>query len=353
MKLKILMITGVIAYATAITLAANSTTQTAQALEARQDTTHAELYRFLETTRNSANEQGEALVYELSKTLISSDEFLIDSSIEDEATAAFIQSLADVALSQKSNGNTPREDLLKSLEGQSTQTEIPFAKQDEQEDQQVELTIALSALTNALSNITVSVEEVTQESDYTAVSPKNKDITDESIHDSAIIPTANAETTWTDEDLSEIALCQATSANVPDGVGNCNSKNRSYMRYTAVTSRTSAQYALLNGDSAYTDKTTGFRMVNGRYCIAVGSAYTTKIGTKIDLVMADGTIVRCILGDCKSDRDTDESHMYCIHDGSVAEFIVDYEYFNRNTERNPVNEALGIHCAIQKVVIIK
>ena len=61
-----------------------------------------------------------------------------------------------------------------------------------------------------------------------------------------------------------------------------------------INPKDSAQYALLNSDDAYTDKKTGFRMYQGRYCIAVGSGYTQKVGSKIDLVMEDGSIIQCV-----------------------------------------------------------
>lgn len=154
-------------------------------------------------------------------------------------------------------------------------------------------------------------------------------------------------------DARERALCDAADYNVPDGVGVCNSRQRTYMGYTAVTSRTSAQYKLLNGPSAWTDEATGFRMVDDRYCIAVGSGYSKKIGTKIDLVMSDGSIIKCITGDAKKDDDTDSTHRYQRWDGSVAEFIVDWRYFNRRTEKNAVNTALGNFSRIAKVVVIE
>lgn len=119
---------------------------------------------------------------------------------------------------------------------------------------------------------------------------------------------------------------------VPDGEGVCNSANFTYMAYTAVTSRNSGQYKLLYGDSAYTDTVTGLRMVDGRYCIAVGTFYASKIGTKINLVMANGGVVECILGDVKSDEHTDPTHRYQKYDGSVAEMIVDYQYFKSTAQ---------------------
>ena len=80
-------------------------------------------------------------------------------------------------------------------------------------------------------------------------------------------------------------------------------------------------------------------MVGDRYCIAVGSGYTKVIGTKIDVVLESGKIIKCILGDAKSDQHTDlETHTYHVGgydhgkyyppDGSVIEFVVDSPQYN-------------------------
>lgn len=117
--------------------------------------------------------------------------------------------------------------------------------------------------------------------------------------------------------------------NVPNDIEGCKSRNKTYMPYTAVTSKTSNQYKLLYDEKAYTDKKTDIRMYEGRYCIAVGTAYTSEIGTKIDVVLENGDILNCILGDVKSDAHTDPSHQFHAIDGSVVEFVVDYNFFNR------------------------
>lgn len=68
----------------------------------------------------------------------------------------------------------------------------------------------------------------------------------------------------------------------------------------------------------------GVWMVGDRYCIAVGSYYTKKIGVKIDLVLSHNGrkhTLKCITADSKADKDTINNHR--IHkDGSVAEFVV-------------------------------
>ena len=124
------------------------------------------------------------------------------------------------------------------------------------------------------------------------------------------------------------------SCTVPDGEGVCNSATKTYMAYTAVTCKSSPQYKLLRSPEAHTDEVTGLRMVGDRICIAMGTFYASEIGTKINLVMANGSTVKCILGDIKSDMHTDPTHRYQRWDGSVAEMIVDYDYFS-STKQYP------------------
>lgn len=124
------------------------------------------------------------------------------------------------------------------------------------------------------------------------------------------------------------------SYEVPDGEGVCNSLNKTYMYYTSVTSVSSNQYRLLYSEDCYTDSVTGIRMVDGRMCIAVGTYYAIEIGTKINLIMENGGVAECILGDVKSNNHTDPTHRYQAVDGSVVEMIVDPEVFV-STEQYP------------------
>lgn len=98
------------------------------------------------------------------------------------------------------------------------------------------------------------------------------------------------------------------------------SKFKSYEDYRMITAKSSRQYKLQHS-LAYTGDC-GIRMVNGRYCVAVGSYYTTKIGTYLDIVLKNGEVIKAILGDQKADKDTDSMNQ--MHpDGSAVEFIVD------------------------------
>lgn len=101
-----------------------------------------------------------------------------------------------------------------------------------------------------------------------------------------------------------------------------NYKLHSYMSYKSLSSTTSKQYKLQK--IAYTGRY-GIRQVDGRFCIAMGSYYTTKIGTYIDLELSDGTVIPCVLADCKADIHTDSMNQKT-SDGSLIEFIVDTNY---------------------------
>lgn len=95
---------------------------------------------------------------------------------------------------------------------------------------------------------------------------------------------------------------------------------KSYMDYRTITSTNSKQYKLQKS-LAYTDSN-GLRMVNGRYCVVVGSYYTTTIGQYIDIELENGKIIKGILADCKADIHTDSTNRINPN-GSVVEFVVD------------------------------
>lgn len=97
---------------------------------------------------------------------------------------------------------------------------------------------------------------------------------------------------------------------------------KSYMDYKFITSKSSDQYKLQEA-LAYTGEY-GLRMVNGRYCIAVGSYYTTTIGQYLDIELENGNVIKAILADCKADIHTDITNRINPN-GSVIEFVVETE----------------------------
>lgn len=128
----------------------------------------------------------------------------------------------------------------------------------------------------------------------------------------------------------EQAMADAAEGNVPM---EANRSAHPYMPYTAVTATGSKQYQILNGSDAWSDPNTGLRMVGDRICIAIGQGYGLKAGDKVDVVLDDGSIVKCILGDMKALCDTDPTARYQASDGNVVEMVVDYSVFSRNPKQ--------------------
>ena len=77
-------------------------------------------------------------------------------------------------------------------------------------------------------------------------------------------------------------------------------------------------------DYATTDEK-GFRRINGRYLVALGSRFTQNVGQYFDLVLSNGIVIPCMLSDQKADIDTDETNTYTISNETYccSEFCVD------------------------------
>lgn len=106
------------------------------------------------------------------------------------------------------------------------------------------------------------------------------------------------------------------------GLPSVSGATKTYAYYTAVTARSSPQYKLLRSDKCTTDKKTGIRMYDGCYCVALGSYYGTKIGTKYRITFSNGNSINVILCDQKANRHTDSNHQYAVNNKDIVEFYV-------------------------------
>ncbi|MBP5325614.1 MAG: hypothetical protein J6Y86_08990 [Pseudobutyrivibrio sp.] len=77
----------------------------------------------------------------------------------------------------------------------------------------------------------------------------------------------------------------------------------------------------------------GFMKLDDRYLIAVGSRFNTVAGQHIDLVLGNGLIIKCIMGDAKADCDTDATNTFTYRSRCCSEFIID-----SNTIREDIYE---------------
>lgn len=109
-------------------------------------------------------------------------------------------------------------------------------------------------------------------------------------------------------------------------------KKKTWMSYTTITSRNSKQYKLQHS-VAYTGKY-GIRMIDNRYCVALGSHFGCEIGQYFDLVLANGTVISCVMGDAKKDINTDAANIITIDSNCLSEFIVDRPLLKYEAKRD-------------------
>lgn len=123
-----------------------------------------------------------------------------------------------------------------------------------------------------------------------------------------------------------------------------------FMGWQCITDKTSAQYRWRNGIYPNWDKTygapeafdeNGFGVVDGRYVVATsnkedgGLAY---IGQCLDVVLTDGTVIPCIVGEVKSCKDANWTvfgHLSGKNGISIIEFCVDKETWYVEGHPNP------------------
>lgn len=94
---------------------------------------------------------------------------------------------------------------------------------------------------------------------------------------------------------------------------------KSYEPYDLITAQ-SIQLCLQY--QAVTDSN-GFRLLDGRYLVAVGTFCNAPCGTYIDLILENGVLIPCIVGDIKADVHTDETNTFTVASMCASEFIVD------------------------------
>lgn len=104
----------------------------------------------------------------------------------------------------------------------------------------------------------------------------------------------------------------------------------SYMDADCITSVNSDQYAQKKD---YRLDSSGIWTYDGRWCVAVGSYYSTEIGKCIDICLKNGTVITGVLSDCKSDKDTDSTRRQNPN-GSIVEFIVNESSLSKEVKKH-------------------
>lgn len=103
---------------------------------------------------------------------------------------------------------------------------------------------------------------------------------------------------------------------------------KSYMDYRTITSWLQKDLQDIAETGTY-----GCRMVEDRYCVAVGTACDVIVGDYIDLVLENGTIIPAIVGDIKADIHTQDNNLVTAANGCCSEFIVDMDSMDSYVKR--------------------
>lgn len=103
---------------------------------------------------------------------------------------------------------------------------------------------------------------------------------------------------------------------------------KSYMDYRRL-----GKYLQADLQEVATTDEDGFRVVDGRYLIAVGTAVSDEVGTYVTLVLENGTEIECIVGDVKDDMHTQENNIVTEANECVSEFIIDKDVMENGVLR--------------------
>lgn len=107
-----------------------------------------------------------------------------------------------------------------------------------------------------------------------------------------------------------------------------NSGFKSFMDYRTITNTDSKQYRLQQHYAETGEY--GIRMADSRYIVAIGTYFISDVGQYFDIILENGTVIPCILGDQKADVDTDSDNIITKHNGCMSEFIVDSDALNED-----------------------
>lgn len=98
---------------------------------------------------------------------------------------------------------------------------------------------------------------------------------------------------------------------------------KSYMDYRTITNHASKQWKLQ--EKAHTNEE-GFRVIDSDYLVALGTYYAASCGERFRVTLSSGKSFTVMVGDIKSNRDTNETKQYCVRSngsGGMIEFIID------------------------------
>ena len=106
-----------------------------------------------------------------------------------------------------------------------------------------------------------------------------------------------------------------------------NSGFKAWMDYRTITKKDSPQFSLQEVSETGEN---GLRMKDGRYCVAIGTGFKAPVGTNVDVFLDTGKVLKCVVGDIKSNQHTDPETHTMSYKGNVVEFIIDIDELNED-----------------------
>ena len=138
-----------------------------------------------------------------------------------------------------------------------------------------------------------------------------------------------SKTEETENEQTNTNLSEQQVVIVPDGLG----KVHTYMGWQLITSKSSQQYKLrekagMNFDSE------GFGKIDDRYVVATTTTFG-KVGDYVDFEQADGSVLKCIIGDIKNQSDRNCNKWGHDNGQTIVEFVVDKNSWYGTNHSNP------------------
>ncbi len=123
---------------------------------------------------------------------------------------------------------------------------------------------------------------------------------------------------------------KGTTVALPEGLGSIHT----YMGWQCITAKSSNQYKLREAAGMNFDEE-GFAKIGDRYVVATTTTFG-KVGDFIDVYQEDGTVIKCVIGDIKSQGDAGCTKWGHNNGRCVVEFVVDKsKWYGSSMHANP------------------
>lgn len=190
-------------------------------------------------------------------------------------------------------------------------------------------------------------------SNYSSSSSNNSNVTPSSVSTARYIgsatasmsdivtaSTSNANTVKATATRINVDGVKGSVINIPAGLG----KIHTYMGWQMITAPSSQQYKLREEAGMNFDEE-GFGIIGDRYVIACTTTFG-NVGDCVDFVQEDGSVIKCVIGDIKSQEyvpwDHNPANQWGHNNGQcIVEFVVDKNSWYNCGHPNPGNR--GCH----------